>query len=331
MEKKFFHISQLGLESGAQIHDLNLCYHILNSDGKGKTIWIFHALTASSNPMEWWNDLVENANWIDLENDRIICANLLGSCYGTTWYRVLDRDGQKLELPLISVRDNIKAFDLLRQELDIYKVDIALGGSLGGSQLLEWNIYSKDLFERSIFLACSPHESTWGKAAHFAQRRAIESDEAFKRGDYLNVKEGLKVARTIGMLTYRSRECFDHFQSDEQSRMEDFKVESYLKYQEEKFLERFNAKAYYILSKTLDTHDLSRDRFSLSDALLKINSKSLVIGISSDMLCPIEDQRVLAQGIPNASLKEIESIYGHDGFLVEHKIINETIRDFLNN
>ena len=330
VKKQFLHINSLELELGGKLEGLDLCYHINEVKQAKKVVWVFHALTASSNPFNWWSDLLDKAEWLDPEQDLIICANLLGSCYGTKWDLAIDTNNKGTELPKLTIRDNIAAFELLREYLSIDSIDIGIGGSLGGAQLLEWTVSQPSLFKESILLACGAAESSWGKAAHYAQRRSIEVDPNFIKGKYETAIEGLKIARSIGMLTYRSQACYKAFQSDDASEVENYKIVGYLQYQEEKFAEHFDAKSYYILSNTLDTHTIERNRMPADEVLAAIESRSLIIGINSDMLCPIEDQEYLAKHINNAQLEKIDSIYGHDGFLLESDKINEIINSFLN-
>ena len=330
MKKELFHIGEFNLELGGRLQGLNLVYHSSNVKQPRKVVWIFHALTGSSNPYHWWNDLLKQASWIDPALDLIICANLLGSCYGTNWSKAEENEEETL-LPFITVRDNVNAFCLLANHLGVEKIDIGIGGSLGGSQLLEWNIIDPFLFDKIILIACGAKESTWAKAAHYIQRRALENDQYFKAGDFENAHEGLKTARSVGMLTYRSHDCYEKFQADCHQTVRDFKVESYLKHQENKFIERFNPLSYYLLSQTLDTHSIARDRgTSFAIVLNQILAKSLIIGIESDMLCPIQDQLFMHKHIKNSTFECIESVYGHDGFLVESQKINEIITTFLN-
>lgn len=320
MIKKKLHIEEFILESREKLRDLTVTFH--HREGSGKTVWIFHALSASSDPFEWWLDVM-NGSWLS-PDDQLICVNMLGSCYGTEFSTAIDSKGDLVELPLITVRDNAKLFSIVAEYLSVDRIDIGIGGSLGGSCLLEWKLIQSDLFDKVIALASSTKESVWGKAAHYAQRKALREDEFFNIGKYDSATRGIMQARTIGMLTYRSRASFEVMQADEESLLKDFQVESYLKYQEKKFAERFDAKSYFLLSQTLDTHDIFRDRREVI-----IKGRVLLIGISTDYLCSIQDQEQLLDVCPEGKMKIIESIYGHDGFLVESKKINELILQFL--
>ncbi|HET7899344.1 MAG TPA: homoserine O-acetyltransferase, partial [Flavisolibacter sp.] len=173
-------------------------------------------------------------------------------------------------------------------------------------------------------------ESAWGIAIHTAQRMAIENDSTWKEGKISDGRNGLKVARAIGMLTYRSYESFVKTQSDTNDEKTDhFMASSYIRYQGEKLANRFTAHSYWTLSKAMDSHNLARDRGSMSAALNSVRAKTLVIGITSDLLCPMQELRFLASHIPDARLVEIDSIYGHDGFLVETAAITEHLSQWL--
>ena len=196
---------------------------------------------------------------------------------------------------------------------------------MGGAQLLEWAIEKPSVFQELSLIATSARESPWAIAFHSAQRMAIENDATFGLPFADAGKEGLKTARAIGIPTYRSFESFYNKQLDENSVTHHHKVSSYLKYQGKKLAERFNAYSYYALLEVLDTHHVGRSRGSIPKALGLIKAKTTVIGISSDILYPVSEQRILAQLIPNTTYQEISSEYGHDGFLTESEKISSFI------
>jgi homoserine O-acetyltransferase len=218
----------------------------------------------------------------------------------------------------------VYAHDLLRQHLGIKRIHLLAGGSMGGYQVLEWAVMKPDLCKHLFLITTSAKESAWGIAIHTAQRMAIETDSTWTEGNITDGKNGLKVARAIGMLTYRSYESFVKTQTDTANeKLDDFMASSYLKYQGEKLAARFTAHSYWVLSKAMDSHNLARGRGNVADVLKSIQARTLVIGITSDLLCPVEELQFLAQHIPDARYVAIDSLYGHDGFLVETEAITK--------
>ena len=186
-----------------------------------------------------------------------------------------------------------------------------------------------DRIENLALVATAARESAWGIAIHTAQRLAIETDPTYGEKNANAGAKGLKTARAIGMLTYRNYQAFVNTQTDTDDRIENFRSESYIHYQGEKLVKRFNAYSYFLLTKSMDSHNVARDRGRVEDVLKKIKAKTICIGISSDNLCPVNEQKFLAEHIPNAKFVEIDSPFGHDGFLVEGEKIGSLIIDFL--
>lgn len=336
MEKELI-IDALELESGEILKEAKIVYHTFGKMNKDQSnvVWVFHALTANSNPKSWWNGIVGDDKVINEKDHFIVCANILGSCYGSTGPLSINPESKRpyyYDFPFITIRDIVNGHKALQKHLGIEKISLGIGGSMGGSQLLEWTIQEPALFGKISLLATSPKESPWGIATHTMQRRAIETDPSWGKEIKQAGIDGLKVARGIGMLSYRSYESFENSQVDEEeNKVEDFKASTYLDYQGKKFAQRFNAYSYHTLSQTLDTHNISRDRGPIEDVLKNIKNKSLIIGISSDMLCPVKEQALMAEHMPNNEFVTIDSEYGHDGFLVEAETISKHLNDFLKN
>ena len=222
----------------------------------------------------------------------------------------------------------IRSYQLLREYLGIEKIRAGIGGSMGGQQLVEWAIEEPKLFESIILLATSAYHSAWAVAFNASQRLAIEVDETWKNKDPLAGIEGMKTARSIALLSYRNYWTYHSGQSEETAdKINHFKSESYQRYQGEKLAKRFNAFSYYFLSKSMDAHNVGRGRGNIQSALKQITANTLVISISSDLLFPPPEQQFLAEHIPGASYRTIDSAYGHDGFLLEFDQIKKTIRD----
>ena len=223
----------------------------------------------------------------------------------------------------------VQAHIALRKHLNLGKIKMLIGGSMGGYQVLEWALTEPDVFDHLTLVATGANESAWGIAIHTAQRLAIETDLTWKEHNPQAGAKGLKTARAIGMLTYRNYAAFVRTQTDPDHKLDNFKASSYIDYQGEKLMKRFNAYSYWILTKAMDSHNIGRHRGSVEKALQQITTKTLIIGISSDMLCPVFEQKFMAQHIPHARFVEIDSPYGHDGFLIEGKQIGDAITSFL--
>lgn len=211
---------------------------------------------------------------------------------------------------------------MLADHLGISTIHLLIGGSLGGQQALEFTLLNQVKVDNLVLLATNAIHSPWGIAFNESQRLAIEADATFNDKTENGGRNGLIAARTIAMLSYRTYIIYEQKQKDEDSVYNDFKASSYQKYQGEKLANRFNAHSYWTLSKAMDSQNLARNRESLEKSLAQISSNTLVIGISSDILFPPSEQKFIANHIPNAKFIEIDSIFGHDGFLVELQELN---------
>lgn len=312
-----------------------LAYHTygkLNAD-KSNVKWVFHALTANSDARAWWTGLFGKGRILDPETDFIVCANMPGSCYGSTGPLSLNHDKTKKyyhDFPLLTIRDIVHSFQKLKSHLDLDKIQLGIGGSMGGSVLLEWNVIYPEDFLNAVYVATSAQESSWGKAIHVVHKMAIETDPSWVLNSDRAGIEGLKTARGVGMLFYRTYQTFNIHQPDDINTLINYKSDSYIRYQGQKLVDRFNAFSYYFLLNTLDTHNIGRGRGSVIEALKKIKTNTLIIGINSDILYPIEEQKFLSDHIIKNTLAFIDSNYGHDGFLIETEKINNIAIDFIN-
>lgn len=332
-----FHFNDVfELESGEKLPSFQLKFTTVGSLNEERTnaVWVCHALTGSSDFADWWGGLFSPGGPFDPAKHFIICANILGGCYGSTGPLSNIPGGNRPyyhEFPVLTNRDVVRAFDLLRLELKINKIHAIIGGSLGGQQVLEWAIIQPQIFEHIFPIACNAFHSPWGIAFNEAQRLAIEADPSWKENDPRAGMEGLKAARAIGMISYRHYNTFQETQSEKSAdKIEDFRAATYQRYQGEKLANRFNAYTYWLLSRMMDSHHVGRNRTSAEAALRKITAKALVIGIESDILFPLSEQKFLAEHIPNATLEVITSNYGHDGFLVEFDQLKKIISHYLN-
>ncbi|MCE7993920.1 MAG: homoserine O-acetyltransferase [Roseivirga sp.] len=330
----YYHPLPFVLESGESLPELRITYHTFGKlNAKADNIvWVTHALTANSDPTQWWPGLVGDNELVNPEDHFIICANILGSCYGTTGPRDFNPENGERYLtnfPDFTIRDIVRAHELLRRHLGIEKIYLGLGGSMGGQQLMEWAIESPELFENLCILATGAQSTPWGIAFRAAQRMAMEADPSFFSSSPNGGKKGAEAARAMAMISYRTREAFNSSQQDDNETKDNFRADSYQRYQGLKLSQRFDARTYYILSKAMDTHNVGRGRGSVAKALSLVKARTLVLGIQGDLLFANEEQEHLASHIPGAQLEIIPSHYGHDGFLIEAPAISKSLDQFL--
>jgi homoserine O-acetyltransferase len=340
MEKKdhvFDFQHDFELESGEKLPGFRLHYTTVGTlnAARSNVVWVCHALTGSSDFTSWWNELFTSGSAFDPGEFFIISANMLGGCYGSTGPLSVNPGTQTPyyhNFPLITTRDSVRAFDLLRQSLNLQEVHTLIGGSLGGQQVLEWAILQPQVFRAIVPIACNAKHSPWGIAWNEAQRMAIEADATWNEDRPDAGLDGLRAARAIGMISYRHYDTYGATQKETgNDKHDDFRASSYQRYQGQKLANRFNAFTYYALSKTMDSHNVGRGRSSAERALALIRAKTLVVSIASDILFPPSEQEFLGQHIPGARVVTIDSIYGHDGFLVEFNTLNRLIKQFNNN
>lgn len=321
-------------EHGDTLSQLTLAYCTYGNfvPGKSKVVWICHALTASADVADWWPTLVGEDKALNPHDYFIVCVNIPGSCYGSSGpLSINTATGQPYygSFPLFTIRDMVQSFIALRRHLGIEQIYLLAGGSMGGYQCIEWALAEPALIQNLMLVATSARESAWGIAIHSAQRNAIESDPTFGKPQAGAGAAGLKTARMIGMLTYRSYEAFVHTQTDADERIKNFSASSYMHYQGEKLVNRFNAYTYHLLTRSMDSHHAGRGRGGVAAALQTVQARTLCIGITTDMLCPTAEQREIAAHVPDATYIEIESPFGHDGFLVEGEKIGRTLLHWL--
>lgn len=323
------------LESGKKVRQLEITYHTygtLNAK-KDNVIWACHALTANSDVLDWWNGLFGNKSLFNPEEHFIICANILGSNYGTT--NPLSKNpvtGQPyyLAFPEFTIRDFASAHHLLAQHLGIQQIKVLIGGSLGGQQALEWSLAGTETIDNLILVATNAVHSPWGIAFNESQRLAIAADRTFYANQPDGGLKGLKVARSIALLSYRTYQAYNDTQLESvNDKTTGYRASSYQNYQGEKLCKRFNAYSYWYLTKAMDSHNVGRGRTSITSALKQVKANTLVIGIENDILFPITEQQFLATNIPGAQFKSINCAYGHDGFLIETDKLTHIIGNFL--
>lgn len=324
----YFH-GDFALENGKILSNPKFVYQIwgeLNAD-KSNVIWVCHALTGNHRVHEWWGGLFGEDKLFDPAEYCIISVNALGSCYGTTGPV---NSGLFREFPLITIRDIVNGLEVVRQALEIDKIKILIGASVGGQQVLEWAIQKPEIFESIIPIATNFKHSPFGVAFNEAQRLAIMADETFASDYPHGGRKGLIAARAIGMISYRSYEGYQITQSENsEGKFDDFKASSYQQYQGEKLANRFNAYSYWTLSKAMDSHNVCRNRADIEEVVSGLKMPTLVVGIDSDMLFPLSEQQLIANTLPNAQLVVLSSDFGHDGFLVEFEALTTAIYTFI--
>ena len=310
------------LEAGGELKDAHLVFHT-SGVRKGKVIWICHALTANSDPQDWWPEMVGPGKTIDTEKNFIVCVNMLGSAYGSESPASINPATGKpwlLEFPKVTIRDTVAALIEVRKYLDINKIDILIGASNGGFHAIEWAVTEPALFKRCLFLCTAPRISPYLGATVEAQRMALEADPTFRQAkDLSGGTEGLKCARAQALISYRSFKGYGLTQAEEdQDTLFAGRVASYERYQGEKLVRRgFDAYSYYSLCNSLDSHNTGRGRGGVKKALSTIKADVTVVTVDTDAIFPPEESRQWTAMIPGAELIEISSNFGHDGFLLE--------------
>lgn len=331
------HNIPLTLESGEKIDGLEIAYHTfgtLNAE-RNNIIWVCHALTANSDVADWWQNTVVPGGMLDPERYFIVCANVLGSCYGTTGPLSINPATGKPyygTFPQITVRDIVACNRILAKHLNINRVKMLIGSSLGGFQCMEWAITDPDFTENLMLIATAATTTPWAAGFNESQRMAIEADQTYGNESPDAGAEGMSVARSIALLSYRGADAYNATQQNRGNEASAFahRVHSYQRHQGEKLKRRFNAYSYYRLTQVVDSHNVGRNRGPIADVLKGIKARTHVIAISSDILFPPADHEVFINNIPDVRYTLINSEFGHDGFLVEHEYLTNIVKKFLN-
>jgi homoserine O-acetyltransferase/O-succinyltransferase len=316
-------------------------YGRLNA-ARDNAVLVCHALSGSAQVGSWWPEIFAPGGLLNLDNDCVICVNMLGSCYGSTGPGSVDRETGEVygpDFPLVSIRDNVRAQGRLMDSLGIKRLRLALGGSIGGMQALDWAIVHPDRVDRAVIIGVAPL-SALGIALNHLQRQAIQNDPDWVGGRYLSQRpprRGLALARQIAMLSYKSPQLFEErFGRNPNRNGEDpralddegggliggrFDIAGYLDHQGKRFIDRFDANAYLAILRTMDTWDPLHSHASPTAAFSAIRARLTFVGISSDWLFPPESVRhfaytIRAAGV-HADYREMTSDHGHDAFLAE--------------
>lgn len=324
------------LENGDRLTDVQIAYRTWGDPANAvdNAVLICHALTGSADVEAWWPNIIGPGRAFDPAHDYIICANILGSCYGTTGpvsIKPGSDERYRADFPRVSVRDMVSLQRALLDELGVECLELVTGPSLGGMQALEWAISYPERVRSVVPIGVGGRHSAWCIGVSEAQRAAIAADPNWNDGYYSDdapPSSGLAAARMMAVCTYRSWESFDSRFGREQRADELYQVQSYLRHQGEKINDRFDANTYVTLTHAMHTHDLSRGRGDYPDILQTISQPALVVSVSTDALYPPEEQQVLADHLPAARYDILESAHGHDGFLIETETLGHKIARF---
>ncbi len=335
MRHKYIHPERITLESGKTIDNLTIAYDTYGtmSERGDNVVWVMHALTADSDVADWWPHTVEKDRFLDPDKWFVVCANVLGSCYGTSGPQSIDPATDKPyydTFPDVTVRDMVTCHQILAWHLGIKKISTIIGSSLGGFQAIEWLVTDPDIADRAVLIATDYQCRPWLAAINKTMYMAIEADNSYGESRKDAGAKGLAAARAIGLLSYRGQAAYDITQSDTDREEDPFtrRVHSYQAYQGKKLCDRYDAYSYVRMCRSADSHDVGRGRGGHAEALGRIKADCLVVAISSDILFPPSYHRELASMLPRAEYHEISSEFAHDGFLIEHEKLNSLISDF---
>lgn len=349
----------LRMELGGMLSPVDVAfetYGTLNAEGTN-AILVCHALTGNAHAANlpphqngqegWWDGVIGPGKGFDTDRFFVVSSNFLGSCYGTTGpvsFNPGTGNPYQVDFPQMTVRDMVRVQHELLRTLGVHQLVSVAGGSLGGMQVLEWGLLYPEMVNSLLPIATAARHSPWCISLNEAARLAILSDPSWNGGRYTDQPaRGLALARMVAMITYRSagslnerfgrsvqregsgKEFDDPFGKDRKL----FQVESYLRYQGKKLVDRFDANTYIAITRAMDLHDVSAGRGTLEETLGRIRARTLCVGIDSDVLYPVEEQKEIARLIPHARFTEIHSPHGHDAFLIEFEAMNRLIREFL--
>jgi homoserine O-acetyltransferase len=349
----------LRLEVGGELPQVRLAYETwgdlrVDAAGRSNAVLVLHALTGDSHvagPVGpghkspgWWDALIGPGRALDTDRWFVVAPNVVGGCQGTTGPASTGPDGRTWggRFPFVTARDSVRAETVLADALGVDRWALVVGGSMGGMRALEWAATEPERVERLLLLA-SPAAASADQIAWAApQLAAIRADPGWRGGDYHDLPDGagphagLGVARRIAHLSYRSGyELGTRFGRDPQDGEDPlhggrYAVESYLDHHAEKLVRRFDAASYVRLTELMNAHDVGRGRGGVAAGLARVTARTIVGGVSSDRIYPLEQQAELAAGIPNAAeLRVIDSPYGHDGFLIETDAVAAMVADLL--
>ncbi|MDX1689485.1 MAG: homoserine O-acetyltransferase [Acidimicrobiia bacterium] len=333
---RWFDAGSVALESGAVVPGVRIAYRTWGrlSPSADNAILVCHALTGDANVDRWWGPVIGPGRALDTDRYFVVASNVIGGCYGSTG-PTSPHPSTGIpwgpDFPAVTIRDMVAVQHSLVDHLGIRRLALVVGGSMGAMQALEWAIEHPDVVGSVAPIAVGATHSAWCIGISEAQRQAIQADPAWEDGRYDPRRPpaaGLAVARQIAMVSYRSPESFgERFGRDTNG--SGFEVESYLRHQGRKLVARFDANTYVLLTRSMDSHDVGRDRGGVAAALGGIAAPTTVVGITSDVLYPVAEQRDLVDLVPGARYVELDIPHGHDGFLVDAAAVGEVLAEHL--
>ena len=359
-DKNFHRIGSFEPELGGYLEEVTLAYETwgeLDSSGEN-AILIVHALTGDSHCAGgvseayrrggWWDEMVGPRRPVDTDEHFVVCSNVLGGCSGSTGPASVDPETDRpygMRFPIITIRDIVRTQKRLLDNLGVRRLEVVIGGSIGGQQALEWAVEFPDFVEKAVPVAATGALGPQGLGMSEIGRRAIMADPDWQGGDYYGTgrspETGLAIARMAGMLTYQSAEGqWERFGREEATRPAlheefggRFEVESYLHYQGRDLTGRFDANSYLYLTRAMDLYDVGAGYASHEEAYERIRAEVLFVGISSDWLFPAREVRAAAElakaAGAEAHYEEIESPNGHDAFLKDWDELRAAVGPFL--
>jgi homoserine O-acetyltransferase/O-succinyltransferase len=358
--RQFAGIGAFDFESGESLPYVRVAYETWGtpSPERDNAVLVLHALTGDSHAVGsasaghptpgWWSGIIGPGLAIDTDRWFVVAPNMLGGCQGTTGPASLAPDGYEWgpRFPFTTIRDQVAVQAALADAIGIQTWAAVVGGSMGGMQVLEWGICYPERTQRLAVIAAPPLSTADQMAANSIQIEAIRTDPLFRSGHYYDAADGdgphrgLALARRMALLNYRSAsELNARFLRTWQSEISPlgrggrFAVESYLDFHGNKFTRRFDANSYITLVEAMNSHDIGRGRGSTADALARITARTLVVGIDSDRLFPLDGQIEIAEHVPDnldgTSVAVISSNFGHDAFLIENDAIGAQLRRLL--
>ncbi len=347
------------LESGRTLRDIVVAYEVYGtiSAARDNVILVCHALSGDAHAAGyhqgggakpgWWDTMIGPGKAFDTDHYAVLCSNVLGGCRGTTGPLSLDPETDApyaATFPVVTIGDMVQVQAALLDRLGIYRLAAVAGGSMGGMQALHWSTAYPARVESVVVLASCARLTAQALAFNAVGRQAIMSDPRWRGGRYPTDDPptgGLAAARMIGHLTYLSAEGLEHRfgrrhqygDGDGFTLDTDFQVESYLEHQGASFVNRFDANCYLYMTRALDYFDLGAGSGSLSAALARATASFFLASLSTDWLYPPAQTEELAAALAeagaSAEVVALDSLHGHDGFLLEHEALGPRIRAFL--
>ncbi|SNY90796.1 homoserine O-acetyltransferase [Cohaesibacter sp. ES.047] len=351
----------LELDAGSTLSPFTIAYETygtLNED-RSNAILVCHALTgdqyaASPSPVTgkpgWWTTVIGPGKPIDTDRYFVICSNVLGGCSGSTGPASINPEtgnAYGLELPVITIRDMVRAQTMLIDRLGIDKLFSVIGGSMGGMQAIQWTSEYPERCASAVFIATAPHHTSQNIAFYEVGRQAVMADPEWHGGRYLDFgttpRKGLSVARMAAHVTYMSEQSLQskfgrNLQNREAKTFSfdaDFQIESYLRHQGMTFVDRFDPNSYLYVTRAMDYFDIAADHGGqLAKAFTETTPRICLVSFTSDWHYPTSGSRLLVHALNAAgasvSFVEIESDKGHDAFLLEEPEFFDAINGFLN-